>query len=65
MRERIIAFPGVHCVTLARCHATNDIRAVGKHLRCVEGSFAAGNALDDDLGILVDQNAHSELSFVG
>src|SRR5690606_41855335 len=44
---------------LARRHATPDLGAVLDHLLGVEGALGTGEALDDDLGVLVDQNAHS------
>src|SRR5690606_15619432 len=43
---------------LARGHAADDPGAVLDHLLGVEGALGAGEALDDDLGVLVDQNAH-------
>src|SRR5690606_4785595 len=44
---------------LARRHAAHDLGAVLDHLLGVEGALGTGEALDDDLGVLVDQNAHS------
>jgi len=39
-------------------HAANNVGAVFNHLACVEGAFASGEALDDDFGVAVDENAH-------
>jgi succinyl-CoA synthetase beta subunit len=36
----------------------DDLGAVIEHLLGVEAALGAGEALDDDLGVLVDQNAH-------
>src|SRR5690606_7227216 len=44
---------------LAGGHAAHDLGAVLDHPFGVEGALGAGEALDDDLGVLVDQNAHS------
>src|SRR5690606_24466916 len=53
----------VLAAALARRHAADDLGAVVDHLLGVEGALGAGEALDDDLGVLVDQNAHC-VSFV-
>ena len=41
---------------LPRGHAADDLGAVIDHLLGVEGALRAGEALDDDLGVLVDQD---------
>ena len=43
---------------LSRRHAPNYVGAVLDHLAGVEGPFGACESLDDDAGILVDENAH-------
>src|SRR5690606_28387560 len=48
----------VGLTALAGGHATNHLGAVGNGLFRVEGPLAAGETLADDLGVLVDQNAH-------
>ena len=44
--------------TLARRNTADHIGAVFDHLGGVEGAFRSGESLDDDAGILVDENAH-------
>jgi len=39
-------------------NATNYVGAVFNHLAGVECAFGACESLDDDAGILVDENAH-------
>ena len=43
--------------------AADHPRAVGDRLLGVEGALRAGEALADDLGVLVDQNGHSAPSY--
>jgi hypothetical protein len=47
----------------ARRHAADHPGAVGQGLLRVEGPLRAGEALADDLGVLVDQNRHHAASF--
>src|SRR5439155_297559 len=47
---------------LSRGDASHDIRAVGDHLLGVEGALVAGEALDDDAGLLIEQDAHAALT---
>src|SRR6185312_6764827 len=47
----------------ARRHAAHHLGAVGNRLLGVEGTLAAGEALADDLGVLVDQDGHHSASF--
>ena len=42
----------------ARRHAAHHLGAVGDRLLGMEGALRAGEALADDLGVLVDQNGH-------
>ena len=46
---------GMLGAALARRHAADDLRAVGQRLLGVERALAAGDALADDLGVLVDE----------
>src|SRR6266849_4744143 len=39
-------------------HTPNHVRAVLDHLLCVEGTFAAGEALDDQARLFVNENTH-------
>src|SRR3546814_8144870 len=48
---------------LAGGHAADHLGAVGDRLLGVEGTLRAGEALADDLGILVDQHRHQAASF--
>jgi hypothetical protein len=48
----------------ARRHAADHLRAVGERLLRVEGAGLAGHALRDDLGVPVDENAHSPFAMV-
>ncbi len=48
----------VHGAALARRDAADHLRAVGNGLLGVEGTLRAGEALANDLGVLVDQYAH-------
>ena len=50
----------VGLTAFARGHAAHDVGAVLDHLAGVEGAFGAGEALDDDAGIFVDENAHGD-----
>src|SRR5690606_22457164 len=50
---------------LARVHAADDVGARLEHEGGVLGALAAGDALDDDLGVLVDEDRHVCDSFVG
>ena len=43
---------------LARRHAAHHLGAVGDRLLGMEGALRAGEALADDLGVLVDQDGH-------
>ena len=43
----------------ARRHAADHFRAVGNRLFGMEGTLLAGEALADDFGVLVNQDAHS------
>ena len=43
---------------LAGRHAADDVGAVVDHFLGVEGADAAGEALDEDRGVLVDENCH-------
>ena len=43
---------------LARRHAADDVGAVGRGLLGVERALAAGDALDDEARVLVDQYSH-------
>ncbi len=49
---------------LARGHATDNPGAVFEHLLGVERALRASEALHDDLGVLVDQNAHLDSFYV-
>ena len=42
----------------ARRDTTDDVGAVGDALFGVEGALAAGKALDDEFGVIIDENAH-------
>lgn len=59
-----------HAVDLLAALAGRDARddrgAVFQHLFGVERAFAPGNPLDDEAGVFVDKNAHSDalLSFI-
>src|SRR5206468_2406476 len=44
---------------LPRGHAADDVRAVGDHLVGVERALVAREALDDDGGALIEQDAHT------
>src|SRR5437867_2673393 len=44
---------------LAGCDAAHDVRAVGDHFLRVERALVAGEALDDDPRLLVEQDAHA------
>src|SRR5579863_615425 len=50
--------PEVGGTALARCDATDDRGAVGDHLPGVERGFVAREPLEDDPGVLVDEDAH-------
>ncbi len=43
---------------LAGRHAADDVGAVVDHFLGVEGADAPGEALDEDRGVLVDENGH-------
>ena len=43
---------------LARRYARDDVRAVSEHLLGMEGALAAGNALNDEPRVLIDNDAH-------
>ena len=58
MREHVIALTAVRRAALARGDATNDVRSVLQHLRCVERAFATGDTLDENLAVFIDENAH-------
>jgi hypothetical protein len=47
---------------LAGRDAADDVGAVIQHLLGVEGALVAGDALDDDRGGLVDEDAHGAVS---
>ena len=47
---------------LARVDAADDLGAGLEHERRVLGALAARDALDDDLGVLVEEDRHSVLS---
>ena len=49
----------VRDATFARRDAAHDVGAVGDHLLRVERSLVAGEALDDDARLLVEQDAHA------
>ena len=49
--------------TLAGRHAAHHLGAIGNRLLGVEGAVVAGDALADDLGVLVDENGHQAASF--
>jgi hypothetical protein len=51
----------VRAAALARGHAADQFGAVFEHLLGMEGALLAGEALGDDLGVLVDQNAHGSI----
>ena len=42
----------------SRSYTTNHIGAIFNHLACVESAFASCEALHNDLGVAVDENAH-------
>ena len=42
----------------------DDLGAVGLVAQAVEAALAAGEALDDDLGVLVDEDAHERCPLV-
>src|ERR1700757_1989651 len=42
----------------ARSYAANHVGTVFDHLLRVEGTFAAGEALYDEFGLFVDEDAH-------
>src|SRR3977135_4120392 len=44
--------------TLPRRHAAHHLGAVGDRLLGMEGALRAGEALADDLGVLVNQHGH-------
>src|SRR5579863_5005815 len=46
------------CATLAGRYAGDDFRAVVDHLLRVEAAFAAGEALDENARLFVDEDAH-------
>ena len=48
----------VGLASLSRSHTTNHVGAVFNHLASVEGAFASCEALHNDLGVAVDENAH-------
>jgi hypothetical protein len=48
----------VHQAALAGRDATDDVGAVLAHLLGVEGARGAGDALDDELGVLSDEDGH-------
>src|SRR5262249_18394110 len=47
--------------TLARRHATDDLRAVGLVAQTVVLALPAGEALDNDLGVLIDEDRHGSV----
>src|SRR5262249_32536145 len=49
---------GMLGASLAGGHATHDLRAIGQRLLRVEGPLAAGDALADNPGRLVDKDGH-------
>ena len=51
----------VGLAALAGGDAADHLRAVGDRLLGVEGALAAGQALADDLGVLVDEDGHDIL----
>src|SRR5690606_6379873 len=44
--------------TLARCHTSHDVGAVLHHLARVERPVATGDALNEELRVTVDKDAH-------
>ena len=44
--------------SFSRGHTANNIGAVFHHLACMKGAFTSCEALNDDFGIAVDENAH-------
>src|SRR5271166_2244260 len=48
---------------LAGVHAADDLRARLEHARGVDGGLATGDALDDDLVVLVQKDRHIHKSF--
>jgi hypothetical protein len=46
------------CAAFARCYTANQFGAIGNGLFTVQGTLRPGETLADDLGVLVDQNAH-------
>src|SRR5581483_2400065 len=48
---------------LAGRDSADDLRAVFHRLPGVERALAAGNALADDLCVLVDENGHAQAAF--
>ena len=50
----------VRRAALARRHARDDVGAVAEHLLGVEAALLASDALDDEAGILVYEDAHVE-----
>src|SRR3546814_3804904 len=47
---------------LARRHAADHLRAIGQRLFGVESAGGTGHPLRDDLGILVDEDGHIDLT---
>ena len=54
-----IGHPSCVRAALARRHAADDGRAVGRRLLGVKGALAAGQPLDDEARFLIDENRHS------
>ena len=48
----------VRLAAFARRHTTDHLRAIGNRLLGVERALATGETLADDLGVLIDQDAH-------
>src|SRR3546814_11097515 len=47
---------------LARRHAADHLRAIGQRLFGVESAGGTGHPLRDDIGILVDEDGHIDLT---
>ena len=54
--------PSCTSPALARGHPADDVGAVLAHLLGVEGPGRAGDPLDDQLGVLSDEDAHGYLA---
>src|SRR6218665_3021556 len=57
-REGFFGGVGDGRTCLACVDAARDLRARREHPRRVLGAFATGDALDDDLGVLVEEDRH-------